>query len=60
MKSQSRTIDIMQVYMSMMNKHSYLDAGYIDPVEKKKFNWKAAAAKIAGAAALGYYLGKKL
>ena len=61
MKANSRTIDIMQVYMNMMNKHSYLDAKYTDPADKKKgFGWKSALATIAGGAALGYYLGKKL
>jgi hypothetical protein len=61
MKANSRTIDIMQVYMNMMNKHSYLDAKYTDPADKKKkFNWAGAAATVAGAAYLGYKLGRNL
>jgi len=60
MKSQSRTLDMMQVYMNMMNHHSYLDAKYTDPATKKKFNWPVAAATVAGAAYLGYKLGRNL
>ena len=60
MKSHSRTIDIMQVYMNMMNHHSYLDAKYTDPADKKKFSWKKSLATIAGAAYLGYKLGRNL
>lgn len=60
MKAHSRTIDIMQVYMNMMNKHSYLDAKYTDPADKKKFSWGKALATVAGGAYLGYKLGRNL